>query len=105
MATAKKSTSKKIIQSMSWRNFFFAASVTLNIAFVVLFITMATTNALDGLLMREGLTRYCAEANDESFADNPVVTRGIRDFTCAKGDAKDDFEKAVNNYLESKGLQ
>lgn len=86
---------------ISWRNFFIAASVSLNIAFVVLIVAMATTNALDGMFMYEGLKRYCDPVNDSRFGGQPAENQALRDFTCAKGAAKQDFEKAFNNYLQT----
>jgi len=102
---ATKKNSKRSRLTTSWKSFFYAASVTLNIAFVVVFVTMISTNALDGMLMKEGLNRYCSEANDKKFEDNPAKTQALRDFTCAKGEAQDDFETAVNAYLKSRGLE
>lgn len=98
MATVKKSGLKAPKGKMSWKQLLVSASVTLNIAFVVVLITLATTHALDGLWMREGLTRYCSPANDSKFDDMTEASKSLRDFTCAKGDAADDFEAAVKAY-------
>lgn len=103
MATAKKTSSKKNFNwLMPWKNFYLSVSVAVNIAFIVLFVTMAGTHALDGMWMREGLNRYCDAANDTKFKDNSEATKALRDFTCAKGDAADDFQKAFNAYLETR---
>ncbi len=104
----KASTSKaaKTIGSwnISWRGFFIAASVVLNIAFAIVFITMATTNKFDGMLMNEGLKRYCAKANDAKFDENNAQTQALRLFTCARDDAERPFHDALNNYLDLKGI-
>lgn len=91
--------------SPRWKDFLFAASVTLNIASVVVFVTIVGTNALDAAVMREGLSRYCASANDAKFKDVDDKVKALRDFACARGEAADDFEAAINAYLTSKGLQ
>lgn len=102
MAT-KKGTSK-IKLTPRWKSFFIAASVTFNIAFVVVFVTMVATSALDGMIMREGLVRYCATANDKKFKDTTDQVKALREFTCARGEAADDFEAAIQAYLTSKGI-
>jgi len=100
----KKGSSRVTKSIWQWKGLFFAASVTLNIAFVVVFITMVTTNALDIMVMKEGLYRYCLASNDTKFEDSSDKTKALRDFTCARGDASDDFQNAVNDYLKTKGL-
>ncbi len=102
---AKKGKSKLVSGIARWKNFFFAASVTLNIAFVVVFIAMITTNALDLMFMKEGLNRYCASSNDDKFVDSTAKVKALRSFTCARGDANDDFQNAFSAYLKSKGLE
>jgi len=72
---------------------------------VVVFITMTMTSALDGMLMKEGLNRYCSEANDQKFEDNSAKTQALRDFSCARGEARDDFRAALDAYLQSRGLE
>lgn len=98
-------TSKPMIQDFSWRNFFIATSVTLNIAFIIVFATMMWTNRLDGMFIREGLARYCDEVNDSKFASNSDKAHALRMFTCARDDAKEPFDKAVNDYLQMKQVQ
>jgi hypothetical protein len=104
MATAKKSTQKSSKLNISWNKFFIALSISANIGFAVVVITMMTSHVLDGMFMREGLSRYCATENDEKFSDNSEKTKALREFTCAKGDAKDFFNQGLNDYMESKGL-
>lgn len=104
MAT-KKGNTKTLKLTPSWKNFLIAASVALNIAFVVVFVALGATNALDTMLMKEGLTRYCDSANDAKFEGSDDKIKALREFTCAKGEAADDFESAINAYLTSKGLK
>jgi hypothetical protein len=101
----KKGVSKNKNFSIDWKNFLVTASVVLNIAFVVVFVTIVGTNALDRVVMSEGLSRYCSTANDGKFSDASDRVKALRDFTCAHGDAQDDFEAAFNTYLTSKGIQ
>ncbi len=101
---AKKGISK-INLTPRWKSFLIASSVTLNIAFVVVFIVIVGTNALDGMVMKEGLTRYCETKNDAKFKDSPDGVKALREFTCAKGEAADDFETAIDAYLTSKGIK
>lgn len=106
MAVKKtKGSSKSTQPMMRWKGLFVAGSVTLNIAFVVIFIAIVTTNALDIMVMKEGLNRYCATANDAKFKDSSDKTQALRDFTCARGDAYDDFQSALGAYLKSKGIE
>lgn len=104
MAT-KKNSSKFEKLAPRWKNFLIAASVTLNIAFVVVFMAIVTTSALDVMVMKEGLNRYCATSNDKKFEDSSAKIQALRDFTCARGDASDDFETAMKAYLNTKGLE
>jgi hypothetical protein len=91
--------------AMNWKGFFVAASVTLNIAFVAVFVTIVATNALDRVVIREGLIRYCAASNDGKFEDSSDQVKALREFACASGDAQDDFEAAFNAYLTTKGIE
>lgn len=90
---------------MSWRNFFVAASVALNIAFVVTFITMINTNSLDSMFIKEGLKRYCLDENGALFEESTEQAKELRNFTCATGEAAEPFNKAFNDYLKTKGLE
>lgn len=105
----KKASTTKAVKvaawNVSWRDFFIAASVVLNIAFAIVFITMATTNKFDGMLMNEGLKRYCAEANDAKFEENNAQAQALRLFTCSRDDAEKPFQDALNNYLDMKGIE
>lgn len=104
MATTKKLASKSQRLQISWKKFFISLSVAANIGFAVVIITMMTSHVLDGMFMREGLNRYCATQNDEKFSDNSEKTKALREYTCAKGDAKDFFNQGLNDYMESKGI-
>ena len=94
-----------VLSGSDGKNFFFAASLTLNIAFIVVFVAIVTTNALDLMVMKEGVNRYCSTSNDKKFEDSSAKTQALRDFTCARGDASDDFELALSAYLRTKGLE
>lgn len=101
---SKKGSSKTAKGMWQWKGLFFSASVALNIAFVVVFIALIGTSALDVMLMKEGLNRYCATSNDAKFKDSNAKTQALRDFTCARGDASDDFKTALDAYLKTKGI-
>lgn len=108
MATSKKPAPKKqmgVKWNISWRRWLIVASGALNIAFIVVFVTMMTSHALDGLFMREGLARYCAKANDGQFADSPAKVKALRVYTCAGGDAKPYFNEGFQKYLDFKGIK
>lgn len=89
---------------MSWKSLFFAASVTLNIAFVVVFCMMIFTNKLDGMFITEGLSRYCSTANDVVYSDSDDNVKALREFTCAKGDAQPYFDNAFKTYKVTEGV-
>lgn len=89
---------------VSWKHFFIVASVTANIAFVVVIITMITSHALDGMFMNEGLKRYCDSANDEKFEDNNERTIALRQYTCERGDAAAYFKNGFEQYLDFKNI-
>jgi|SRR5687767_3460977 len=104
---AKKVTKKSVSVGkwqMSWKNLFIVASVTVNIAFLVVFVTMIFTNKLDGVFIEEGLARYCSATNDSLYADSEETVKALRDFTCAKGDAKPYFDSAFKIYSFSRGI-
>lgn len=90
---------------VSWKNFFIAASVAMNIAFLVLFITMISTNKLDVMFIQEGMNRYCKVENDILFDGSSDQTQALRKFTCAIGDAREPFEKAFNDYLKTQEIE
>lgn len=97
----KKQSSASGGTSISWKNLFVSASVALNIAFLVLFITMISTNKLDVMFIQEGMNRYCKVENDILFVGSSDQTKALRKFTCATGDAREPFEKAFNDYLKT----
>jgi hypothetical protein len=108
MAASKKPAAKKQMISkwnMSWKQWLIAASVALNIAFVVVVVTMMTTHALDGMFMKEGLARYCARANDAQFDGSTDKVKALRVYTCAGGDAKSYFDEGFQKYLDFKGVK
>lgn len=106
MAKSKKTAEKtKSKWGFSWSGFFIAASVTLNIAFIVLMILLMATNVLDGMLMDVGLKRYCSSANDDKFSDSTAKVRALRAYTCGAGDAQQYFEAGFQNYLNAKGIK
>lgn len=106
MAKAKKAVGKESAKwGFSWGGFLIAASVTLNIAFIVLMILMMTTNTLDGMLMNEGLKRYCSSTNDDKFSDASARVKALRVYTCGSGDAKQYFESGFQDYLNAKGIK
>ncbi len=90
---------------MSWKRLFVISSVVLNVAFIVLLITMITTNALDALFIREGLSRYCSTADDWLFANNSEKLIAFRNYTCGMGNAQTYFESGFSNYLQSIGIE
>jgi hypothetical protein len=108
MATSKKPAVKRQMSgnwNISWRQWLIAASVTLNIAFIVVLLTMMTSHALDGMFMKEGLARYCAKANDSQFDGSLEKVRALRVYTCAGGDAKNYFDEGFQKYLNVKGIK
>lgn len=104
MAAKKQTEQSRGVWRFSWKGFLIAASVALNIAFFVLFITMTTTNKLDIMFIHEGITRYCKVENDTLFKSNSDQMQALRRFTCAKGDAEEPFEKAFNEYLKTQDI-
>jgi hypothetical protein len=88
----------------SWKNFFIALSVVVNIGFVVIVITMMSTHALDGMFMNEGLKRYCASQNNDKFRNASDEVKALRVYTCADGDAALYFEDGFKKYLDAKGI-
>jgi len=104
MAATKKSAATKSAMAswkMSWKNLFISASVAANIGFVVLVVTMMSTHALDGMFIKEGLTRYCANDNNDKFTSSSTNVKALRAYTCASGDAKQFFDDGFSKYVES----
>lgn len=100
MAGAAKTAKKKnVIWKWSWRGLLIAASVVLNIGFIVVVITMMSSHALDYFFMSQGLSRYCDTANDSAFSSNSQKTQALRDYTCARGDASQYFQDGFKSYL------
>lgn len=89
---------------ISWKRLLLAGSIVLNIAFVVVMVALASTNSLDSMIMNEGLKRYCNTANDGKFDDAGDEAKALRLFTCARGDAQEPFNSALNDYLKMKGI-
>lgn len=102
---ANVKSDQKVKQGMSWKRFFITSSVVLNIAFIVLIITMMTTNALDTLFIREGLSRYCSTTNDWLFTNNSEKLVAFRNYTCGTGNAQTYFENGFSEYLQSIGIE
>ncbi|HEU5187726.1 MAG TPA: hypothetical protein VFT87_04460 [Candidatus Saccharimonadales bacterium] len=105
MAAKKRAVQIGGVWQFSWRNFLIAASIVLNIAFVVLFITMTGTNKLDIMFIQEGVNRYCKVENDMLFDGSSDQMQALRRFTCAKGDAKEPFQRAFNEYLRTQNIE
>ena len=105
MATSKKIAKKSAepaVRSLkiSWKQLLIMGSVAANIGFVVLFTAMAATPALDRMLMHEGLGRYCSSTNDSKFDGSEIEVKAMRDYTCARDDAKEYFARGFNEYLK-----
>jgi hypothetical protein len=106
MATSKKKSTPKTSREwgVSWRRMLILASFAVNIGFVVLFITLATTNVLDGVLMPTGLDRYCSAKNDEKFATAGPKIKALREYVCDRPEAHPYFSQGLRQYLNSKHL-
>ena len=106
MATTKKS--QKLLEAgsirISWRRFLILGSFAFNIAFVVVILTMSTSNALDHMFVKEGMSRYCEGVNDRLCTNSTDEVKALRNYTCAHGDAERYFQEGFNNYLHAKGL-
>ncbi|MGH7196956.1 MAG: hypothetical protein ACREGJ_04320 [Candidatus Saccharimonadales bacterium] len=89
---------------LSWKRLLIAASIVLNIGFLVVFVSMATTNAFDGLYVREGLERYCDTENDNKFEYPNDQAKAQRDFLCARGEAQEYFTEGFKKYLDFKSI-
>lgn len=109
MAQAKKVTkAKSSMMTMtwkpSWKGLFVSGSVALNVALLVFLLLVTYTNAVDGMFMQEGLSRYCSTTNDSMFTNASAKTQALRSFTCASGDAQPYFSDGYNKYLDSKSI-
>jgi hypothetical protein len=106
MATSKKKSAPKtsVGWRVSWRRMIIFASFAVNIGFLVLFITLMTTNVLDGVLMPAGLDRYCSTRNDEKFATAKPKIKALREYVCDRPEAHPYFKEGLQKYLDSKYL-
>ncbi|HSE29084.1 MAG TPA: hypothetical protein VLA77_00665 [Candidatus Saccharimonadales bacterium] len=89
---------------MSWKNLMISASVVLNIAFIVLFFTMFFTNALDAVQIENGVAKYCSDGSNYLYENSEESIQALRDFTCARGDAKPYFDSAFKIYQIARGI-
>ncbi|HSW81154.1 MAG TPA: hypothetical protein VLG40_02040 [Candidatus Saccharimonas sp.] len=107
MATTKKSASQKAktgAWGLSWKRLLVAGSITLNIAFIVVMLSVSISNALDGVFMASGLERYCSSVNDDKFNGSSVQVKALRNYVCDTPDAHQYFVDGLNKYLDSKGI-
>lgn len=102
---SKQSKTKVTVGNMSLKQFFIALSIAANIAFVVVIITMMTSNVFDVMFMNEGLSRYCSSANDNKFVDAGEKAQALRAYTCATGEAKQYFDSGFQKYLDYKNIK
>lgn len=105
----KKSTkTQKLLPAggtrISLRRLVIFASVTLNVGFIVLWLSLAATHSLDGLFMENGLARYCNTNNDDKFAAATPQVKELRNYVCDRPDAAKYFHEGLNNYYQSKGI-
>jgi hypothetical protein len=107
MAATKATTKKtpKLLEAgwrkPSVRRFVIFASFALNIAFVVLLLTISTTNKLDGVFMPVALERYCSTANDDKFQKEDAQLKALRGYVCDRPDAHQYFHGGYKDYLKS----
>jgi hypothetical protein len=106
MATTKKGShkDKSVVWGLSWKRLLIAGSVALNIAFIVLMLSVGISNALDGIFMASGLERYCSSNNDDKFTSSTVQVKALRNYVCDSPDANQYFKDGLNKYLDSKGI-
>lgn len=110
MATANKTkgSPKKLLTAgkwnLSWKRLLITGSVVVNIAFIVVFISLVGTYSLDGLFMGPGLERYCSSANDDKFVGSTEQIKALRNYVCDTSDAHQYFVSGLDKYLDSKGL-
>lgn len=106
MAAAKKTSSKPwpSVKDLSVGQMIIFGSFAANIAFVVVWVGIATTNVLDGIFMENNLIRYCATANDHKLAEESSQVRALREYVCDRPQATTYFHEGFNKYLDSKGI-
>jgi hypothetical protein len=108
MATTKSKASPKLLNAggrrISLRRLIILASVTLNVGFLVIWVSLASSYSLDGLFMANGLDRYCSSLNDDKFKDSTVQVKALRDYVCDRPDADQYFQDGFEKYLDSKGI-
>lgn len=110
MATTKKTTrtasqkDKTVMLGLSWKKLLIAGSVSLNIAFIVLMLSVGISNALDGIFMASGLERYCSSVNDDKFNGSSAQVKALRNYVCDTSDAHQYFIDGFDKYLDSKGI-
>lgn len=108
MATSKAKSSQKLLTAghvrLSWKRLLVFASVTLNIGFIVIWISLASTHSLDGIFMADGLARYCSSENDNKFTTATEEVRALRDYVCDEPDAHPYFNEGFKKYLEAKNI-
>ena len=108
MATSKSKASPKLLtaggQRVSWRKLVILASVTLNVGFIVIWVSLASTYSLDGLFMANGLERYCSSQNDDKFKDATAQVAALREYVCDRPDADQYFQDGFAKYLDAKGI-
>ncbi len=108
MATTKSKSSPKLLGAgkwpISWTRLFIAASLVLNIGFVVVWVSLAGTNTLDGVFMANGLERYCSAGNDDKFKDSTSQVKGLRSYVCDTPDAHQYFQDGLTKYFDAKGI-
>lgn len=108
MATTKTKASPKLLpaggQRISIRRLIILASLTLNVGFIVIWVSLASSYSLDGLFMADGLERYCSNLNDDKFKDSTAQVKALRDYVCDRPDADNYFQDGLGKYLDSKGI-
>ena len=85
----------------SVRRFMILASFALNVAFIVVLLTVSTTNTLDGVFMPVALDRYCSTANDSKFQKEEASVKALRGYVCDRQDAHKYFWGGYTDYLKS----
>lgn len=101
----KKNASTNAIRNISWKELFITGSVTLNIAFFVLFVAMAVTPVFDQVYLSVGAERLCSSANDSKFQSASAQSQAYRNYMCARDDAKDYYTEGLKQYLDAKGVR
>jgi hypothetical protein len=108
MATTKSKPAQKLLSAgglrFSWRRMIILASLAFNVGFIVIWISLASSNSLDGLFMADGLERYCSTSNDDKFDGSTTQVKALRDYVCDRSDASTYFHDGLNKYLDAKGI-